>query len=279
MVGGGRKFYYLTDGRGRHLAFTDSLGNNYMNPDPNAGVEHNAYYTEGGNQTGAIESSHGFDNLRGVSDNTPQLSFYRNRYYDQRTGRFISEDPIGLAGGVNLYAYAGNNPVMFTDPFGLCPDSLKTQGSCPDPPRPRGAHPLVCTPEFSGYAPCQQDVTPIDWQACKAKLPSAAVAGGAQLLGVGIAKGAWQMAEGGIFASAERYAGSAGMKSIAAKMGRRATVETLVGGGRLAGGAVLTSAQATLAYYDDAPWLYKAAKFLPALGFGMEIGETLSVCF
>ena len=48
--------------------------------------------------------------------------YLRNRWYDPQTGRFLSQDPIGLAGGVNLYAYAGNNPVTFTDPFGLYPD-------------------------------------------------------------------------------------------------------------------------------------------------------------
>ncbi|MEA1900480.1 MAG: RHS repeat-associated core domain-containing protein [Thermodesulfobacteriota bacterium] len=41
------------------------------------------------------------------------------RYYDPQVGRFISEDPIGFAGGdVNLYAYVSNNPVMFVDPDG-----------------------------------------------------------------------------------------------------------------------------------------------------------------
>jgi uncharacterized protein RhaS with RHS repeats len=35
-------------------------------------------------------------------------------------GRFISEDPIGLAGGINNYAYAANDPVNLSDPTGLC---------------------------------------------------------------------------------------------------------------------------------------------------------------
>ena len=42
------------------------------------------------------------------------------RYYDPQVGRFISEDPIGFAGGdLNLYVYVKNNPIMFIDPFGL----------------------------------------------------------------------------------------------------------------------------------------------------------------
>ena len=43
----------------------------------------------------------------------------RNRQYDPRTGRFTQEDPLGLAGGMNLYAYAHGDPVNYSDPFGL----------------------------------------------------------------------------------------------------------------------------------------------------------------
>lgn len=56
-------------------------------------------------------------------------TFYRrNRYVDPMTGRFTQEDPIGLAGGLNLYGFAGGDPVNFSDPFGLCPKSAGGDG-------------------------------------------------------------------------------------------------------------------------------------------------------
>ena len=49
--------------------------------------------------------------------------YKRNRYYDPGTGRFTQEDPAGLAGGLNLYGFAGGDPVNYSDPFGLCPQN------------------------------------------------------------------------------------------------------------------------------------------------------------
>lgn len=49
------------------------------------------------------------------------LLYRRNRYYDPQTGRFTQEDPIGLAGGLNLYGFANGDPVGYGDPFGLSP--------------------------------------------------------------------------------------------------------------------------------------------------------------
>ena len=43
------------------------------------------------------------------------------RYYDPTLGRFLSPDPIGHAGGLNLYGYCGNDPVNTVDPSGLAP--------------------------------------------------------------------------------------------------------------------------------------------------------------
>jgi RHS repeat-associated protein len=45
--------------------------------------------------------------------------YLRARHYDPATGRFTQPDPIGFAGGGNLYAYAGNNPATYSDPTGL----------------------------------------------------------------------------------------------------------------------------------------------------------------
>ncbi len=53
-------------------------------------------------------------------DATTGLYYVRARWYDPSRGRFMSEDPIGLAGGINNYAYATNDPVNLSDPTGLC---------------------------------------------------------------------------------------------------------------------------------------------------------------
>ena len=46
------------------------------------------------------------------------LLYLQQRYYDPDVGRFLTPDPIGFAGGLNLYAYCGNDPVNRVDPSG-----------------------------------------------------------------------------------------------------------------------------------------------------------------
>jgi RHS repeat-associated protein len=54
----------------------------------------------------------------GIQAEGNNLYYMRARYYDANIGRFISEDPAGFQGGLNLYAYVGGNPIMLVDPSG-----------------------------------------------------------------------------------------------------------------------------------------------------------------
>jgi RHS repeat-associated protein len=61
------------------------------------------------------------------------FEYRRNRYYDPQTGRFTTEDPLGLAGGLNLYGFANGDPANFGDPFGLWPEcDYRTGAGCSD---------------------------------------------------------------------------------------------------------------------------------------------------
>jgi type VI secretion system secreted protein VgrG len=51
-------------------------------------------------------------------DEESGIYYNRHRYYDPQQGRYISQDPIGLKGGANLYGYV-TNPTGMVDPLGL----------------------------------------------------------------------------------------------------------------------------------------------------------------
>ena len=89
--------------------------------------------------TGTVVAAQGYTafgstvNATGSSNNTLKftgrdqdmetgLYYYRARYYDSLTGRFLSEDPI--RSGINWYTYANNNPINYNDPFGLQPPPI-----------------------------------------------------------------------------------------------------------------------------------------------------------
>lgn len=82
------------------------------------------------------------------------LYYYRARYYEPKTGRFVSEDPVRFEAGADFYAYARNNPVLWTDPDGLLPKNKNVRWpditGCRDPE--------ACAAKFSCYLAAEEMV-------------------------------------------------------------------------------------------------------------------------
>jgi RHS repeat-associated protein len=70
-------------------------------------------------RTGTTDTPFLYVGQLGVMQEANGLRYMRARYYSPELMRFINADPIGFAGGMNWYAYANGNPIMFSDPSGL----------------------------------------------------------------------------------------------------------------------------------------------------------------
>jgi RHS repeat-associated protein len=104
--------YYQADGLGSITSLSNSSGTNVAT----------YAFDSFGNLTASTGSlTNPFRYTARESDTETGLYYYRARYYDQNSGRFLNEDPITFKGGINFYRYASNNPVNRIDPFGLNP--------------------------------------------------------------------------------------------------------------------------------------------------------------
>jgi RHS repeat-associated protein len=70
-------------------------------------------------ETGPMADQFNFGFSTHYKDRETGLIYCKNRYYDPETGRWLSRDAIGEEGGINLYTYVLNNPVLYIDPYGL----------------------------------------------------------------------------------------------------------------------------------------------------------------
>ena len=117
----GTFYYYLTDGLTNVRLVVNSSGTVVASSkyDEFGIPETDSEYTAGT----ADLRPHGYVGGLGVRNDwdSSGLHYMRQRYYDPGLARWLSQDPIGFAGGLNRYAGMANNPVNVVDPSGLQP--------------------------------------------------------------------------------------------------------------------------------------------------------------
>ena len=134
---GARVRYYPTLG-GQYYAFDfdpqgSTVGKQYSGNTSGAGFSTSFYegygkrgaeYTSGGSSLG-LHDPWGFGGQYGYYTDASGLSCLTHRYYDAGAGKFLSRDPLGYGGGVNLYGFCDDNPVNESDPSGYRPLNAK----------------------------------------------------------------------------------------------------------------------------------------------------------
>ncbi len=134
--------YLHADRQGSIIATTDSTGT----------VTNKSKYSPFG-ENAPVGTTFGFTGQR--YDAETGLYYYKNRYYSPTLNRFLQTDPIGYGAGLNVYAYAGNDPINATDPLGL--DSITQTGPSSFNIEVNNAAPYLgpVEPKY-GYAPEQK---------------------------------------------------------------------------------------------------------------------------
>jgi len=109
---------YTSIGR-QTTQLTDQLGSVIRQITAAGTTQNTTSYSPYGEATTSGDDQGNSTEYTGRENDDTGLYFYRARYYDPEVKRFVSEDPIGLAGGINIYAYVLGNPLSYTDPDGL----------------------------------------------------------------------------------------------------------------------------------------------------------------
>ncbi|EKE02008.1 MAG: rhs family protein [uncultured bacterium] len=128
----GNKAYYMTGGIDEIFAITinnapefylkDNLNSLRKVVDGTQTVTNAIDYTPFGSVSSGNAGNHSYL-YTGREKDFEDIYYYRARSYSPVNGRFQQKDPIGVTGGINLYAYVNNNPVNYLDSLGFCSES------------------------------------------------------------------------------------------------------------------------------------------------------------
>ena len=250
-------------------------------------------------------------------DGESGLYYMRARYYDPKTGRFLTEDPIGIAGGLNLYAYVGNDPINRRDPSGTHGPCLtwtewrdgqfETVTDCPTFESPDPTSPYAdCLIMSSGFT-CSDPASEYDLYGDDGRLSNLAVPASDSCFGetrqfvrsfvfdasgVGLLKGLARF-RGGLrllrqantFAVSGDALWSATFYGPASRIYQSTGINLLNSGTTtMVGGAVgLTtfSQNAVVASFSNEPkWVryYRGSLSIPVLGSGLRFGRVIQAC-
>jgi len=111
--------FVRTDGAGTVSLLADALGSIVALANASGAIATQYTYGPFGQVSVTGAPSTNSSQFTGRENDGTGLYYYRSRYYSPGLGRFISDDPVGLVGGINATTYVGDNPLMFVDPLGL----------------------------------------------------------------------------------------------------------------------------------------------------------------
>lgn len=112
---------WRTEGANTKHFLTDALGSTRALADDGKAISTRYQYEPYGETTTSGAASTNPSQYTGRENDGTGLYYYRARYYHPRLKRFISEDPIGMHGGINVYQYVHGDPISLRDPLGLAP--------------------------------------------------------------------------------------------------------------------------------------------------------------
>jgi RHS repeat-associated protein len=124
---------YNWRGQGMSSVFTNgaagdiSLGNTATEVDWPAATQAETYFAKSPDATQSNNAKRWLGTFVANGQGTTGMLYRRNRYFDPKSGQFTQADPIGIAGGMNVFGFADGDPINFSDPFGLCPPCVGTE--------------------------------------------------------------------------------------------------------------------------------------------------------